>query len=109
MNKRPIDIQRDSAGSFSLNADGDGTPIREMFSLNDTLLIITERAIYEVKVADQIDPERQNPNIPHNVQRRILELGTDSELVGRTLLTARNLFRSEYLSESIDVKQALTL
>ncbi len=109
MNKRPIDIERDSGGKFRIGFQDDGTPITEMLQLNDGLLVVTKKAVYEVKVADQIDPKRENPNIPHNVQRRILELGTDSELVGRILLTAKSLFKQEFLPSSINVKQALTL
>jgi len=108
MNKRPIDIQRDCGGQFKLESPDDGTTITDMFELNDSLLIATQKSVYEVKVADQIDPKRENPNIPHNVQRRILALGTDSELVSRTLLTAKNLFRKDFLPDSVNAKQALT-
>ena len=108
MIKRPIDIQRESAGRFRIEANDDCTPIGEMFELNDRLLILTKKAAYEVTLADQIDPKRENPNIPKNVQRRILEFGTDSELVGRTLLTAKSLFHGKFLSDSINAKQAMT-
>jgi hypothetical protein len=109
MIKRPIDIQRDSAGKFSIESQDDGTPITDMFQLNDALLLMTQKAAYEVRTGDQIDPKRENPNIPHNVQRRILGFGTDSELVGRTLLTAKSLIRKEFLPATVDVKQVMTL
>jgi len=95
--KRPIDYMRESGGSFTIKSQDDGTPISELLTLNDGLLLLTQKAIYEVKLADQIDPKRENPNIPPIVQRRILDIGTDSELVGRVLLTARKLFRKEFL------------
>lgn len=53
---------RDSGGHFALNNPDDGTPITEMFKLNEeTLLMITEKCIYRVQVADQIDRDRTNP------------------------------------------------
>jgi len=107
--KRPTDYMRESGGSFTIKSQDDGTPISELLTLNDGLLLLTQKAIYEVKLADQIDPKRENPNIPPIVQRRILDIGTDSELVGRVLLTARKLFRKEFLPRSIDLTQAMTL
>ena len=80
-----------------------------MFSLNDGLVLITKKAVYEVKLSDQIDPKRENPNLPPNVQRRILEMGTDSELIGRILLTAKELFRKEFLPSFIDIEQPTSL
>lgn len=109
MEKRPIDIKRDSAGRFTLQADGDDTGISEMFALNDGLLLATAKGLYEVKTADQIDPDRKNPNIPHNLQRRILSLGSESELVGRTLLTAKALFVEKFLPTTVDAKKAMSL
>lgn len=109
MNKRPIDIQRESGGTFSIEFQDDGTPITEIFQLNDCFVLITKKAVYEAKTADQIDPKRENPSIPQNVVRRILEFGADSELVGRTLLTAKSLFRKEFLPASFDAKLAMTL
>lgn len=109
MNKRPFDKKRDGAGSFMLQAADDDTGISEMFSLNEGLLLLTGKGIYEVKVADQIDPDRTNPKLPQNVQRQILTLGTESELVGRTLLTAKTLFADKFLPKSFDTKKAMSL
>jgi len=107
--KRPIDIKRSSGGGFTIGDESDGTPISEMFTMNDGLIIITKKATYEVKLADQIDPERTNLNLPKNVQRRMLNIGSDSELIGRILLTAKNLFREHFLPTAIDHKHALVL
>ncbi len=107
--KRPIDLKRESAFTSTIGDESDGTPISEMFELDDGLLIITKKATYEVKIADQIDPNRTNLHLPTNIQRRILAIGTDSELVGRILLTAKNLFRDGFLPEDIDHKRAFLL
>lgn len=107
--KRPIDIKRESGGSFTVGSPDDATPITDLLKLNDSLLVITKKAVYEIKLADQIDPKRENPNIPHNIQKCILNIGSDSELFGRILLTANILFKKEYLPESFDIEKAFSL
>jgi hypothetical protein len=109
MEMRPIDKKRESAGSFKLQTDEDGAGITEMFQLSDGMVLATGTALYEVRTADQIDPKRTNPNIPHNLQRRILSLGTESELVGRTLMTAKALFVEKFLPPVVDAKKAMSL
>lgn len=109
MNKRPIDLMRESGGAFKIESENDNTPIQEMCKLNGGLALITKNAIYEMKLADQIDPNRENPNLPHNVQRCVLNVGADSILVGQTLLTANALFKENFLPSSIDTQDAISL
>jgi hypothetical protein len=78
-----------------------------MFTLDDGLLMISEKCTYRMQVADQIDPERKNPNLPHNFQQKIFDHGTTSEWVCRTFLQAKRLFRKEF--QSADVKRAMQL
>src|SRR3954452_22744451 len=91
--QEPFMPMRDAAGSFELNNPDDGPPIKEMFSLKDRLLLITEKGTYEVQLADQIDPKRVNPNFPHNVQRKIFDHGISSQALSKILLQARVLFK----------------
>jgi hypothetical protein len=84
-----------------------GTPITEMFKLGDGLLLITEKCTYRVKVADQIDPDRKNPALPPNFQQKLFDHGTKSDLLCRTLLHAKVMFRKEF--QSIDVERAMQL
>jgi hypothetical protein len=98
---------RDSAGSFKLNNPDDGTPIREMFELGDGLLIITEKCTYRIQLVDQIDPERKNPHLPPNFQQILFDHGSKSELLCRTLLQVKVMFRKEF--QSIDVQKAMQL
>lgn len=106
--KLPPMPDRDAGGSFELNNPDDGTPIKEMLSLGDRLLMITEKCTYEVQLADQIDPKRTNPNLPHNVQRKLFDHGTSSELLCKTLLQAKVMFRKEF-QQNLDIPKALTL
>ena len=98
---------RDRGGSFRLNNPDDETPIREMFALGDGLLVITEKCTYRVQIADQIDPERKNASLPPNFQQRLFDHGSKSELLCRTLLQARVVFRKEF--QSVDVEKAMQL
>jgi hypothetical protein len=44
--KRPIDIKRDGAGSFTLGGQP-GEVISEMIVVDDRMIIVSNRAIYE--------------------------------------------------------------
>ena len=101
MKKRPPIPRRDSGGSFSLNNPDDGTPIKQMFELNNGLLLITEKCTYRMQVADQIDPKRENPALPPIFQQKLFDYGTESELLCRTLLQAKVLFRKEFQSADL--------
>lgn len=91
MTKRPIDLKRDSAFSGLVGTDDEGV-IQEFLNVGSSLLIIKDRAIYKAQLADQIDPDRTNINVPHT-QQKVYSVGSSSEIVGRTLLTAKYLFQ----------------
>jgi hypothetical protein len=100
---------RDFAASFTLNNPDDGTPIKEMLSLGKYLYLVTEKCTYRVQMADQVDPERKNSSLPPVFQKKLFDLGTDSELLRRTLMQARVLFRKEFLAIDHDKALELTL
>jgi len=93
MTQKPPIPSRDRGGRFSINNPDDDTPIREMFELSGALLLITDKCTYQVRLADQIDPQRTNPKLPPNVQQKVFDHGVYSELLCRTLLQAKVLFR----------------
>jgi hypothetical protein len=107
MTKRPIDIFRDLAGSFSSANPEDGTAIKEMFTYSDFLLILTEKCTYKIQTADQIDPKRLNAGLPKVIQQKLFDYGTESAVVGRTLLTAKVMFRKEFLPDSVDLERGI--
>ena len=87
LNKTQIDELRDSALSMKVGGVGDGE-ITEMVSVADKdLYFVNERALFRLFLADEVDPLRQNANIP-NSNQRILSAGSSSEVVGRSFLTA---------------------
>lgn len=106
--KRPIDRLRDGAGSFEIITPDDDSPITGMISLGDSLLAVKEKGIYEIKLADQIDPERKNIHTPNTIQR-ILPYGSSESWVGAVLLTGNELLKKEILYEHIDTERAMSL
>lgn len=104
--KTKIDLLRDSAGSFNLNTPDDESEISKMFSVDDRLLIIKGEGVYEIKLADQIDPERQNASTPNTIQK-IIPFGTNHPWVGRILLTAHRLFKTDFLQDHINCDEMM--
>jgi len=102
---RPIDRVRDSAGMLTVGNEADGA-LTGMIALSDVAFMVKERAIYKLLMADEIDPNRQNINIPNSVQLS-LSAGSDSDLVARTLLTADVLFPTTYFAQ--ELRQQLVL
>jgi hypothetical protein len=100
MPKRPIDLKRDSAFFGTVGTDDEGA-IQEFLNTGSSLLMIKERAIYKSQLADQINPGRTNINVPH-IQQKVCSVGSSSEIVGRTLLTAKYLFENGMLDGRFD-------
>lgn len=105
---REIDKIRDSGGQFEIGSQEDGA-IDEMFEVDGRLIIVKEKSIYEYFRADVIDPERTNISLPNNIQRKVIDQGSDSELIGRTILTAKTLFQAEFFDENVEIEKALSL
>lgn len=93
---------------MEIGSADDSSAITAMLPIGDVLYTIKEHGIYAVKLADSIDPERHNPNIP-NTQQRVLAYGSESKLVGRTLLTAKSLINKTYLPQSFECERAIKL
>jgi len=106
--KRPIDKLRDGAGSFDLSTPDDDSEISEMITVDGRLLVVKGKGVYEIKLADQVDPDRTNIGIPNTIQR-ILPFGSAHPWVGAVILTAHKLLKSNYLPKEIDCDRALAL
>jgi hypothetical protein len=96
-------------GSFSIANPEDGTAIKEVFTYSDFLVILTEKCAYKIQMADQVDPKRLNPSLPKVIQQKLFDYGTESEIAGRSLLTAKRLFRKAFLPASVDLERGLKL
>ena len=105
---KPIDRKRNSGGWTEIGTKEDGVALG-LTKFKNRLIIIKEKSIYELMMADDIDPERTNVNLPNNIQKLIINKGAESELVSRTFLTADTLFKQDYFDNSIDTEKALQL
>lgn len=77
--------------------------------IGERLLIIKERSIYEFMFADAVDPQRTNIDLPSNIHKLIINQGTESEIVGRCLLTAKTLFKQEFFENTISCIKLMEL
>ena len=102
---RPIDRQRNAAGSIEIAGPG---VTREAIGIGSKLYVFKDEAIYSVMLADQIDPGRTNPNLTP-VQQHEYSVGLASPLVGRTILTARYLFKDGMLRGRFDKDVLMSL
>jgi hypothetical protein len=107
--KRPIDLKRDSGGIFDIGTPDEG-PIGSMVEIDDSLYIIKPNAIYALNTADKIDPDRTNIALPKVVTRQVFAVGSDSEIVGKILLTAVSLLdKGKFVREGVDYQRAVSI
>lgn len=105
--KHPIGALRDSALSMQVGSKEEG-PVVLMIDMGSTVYAVKARAIYDVQLADQIDPKRTNAAVP-NTQQRLLPMGAENPEVARIFLTAHTLFKSVHLGSDFDEKKAVSL
>ena len=105
---RPIDKLRSGAGSLEISTPDDDSAISEMISIDDRLLVVKGKGIYEIKLADQVDPERTNIGVPNTIQR-ILPYGAEHSWIGAVVLTANQLLQSPCLPSDINGAEAFAV
>ncbi len=106
IDKSELEKKRNRGGSADIGTEEDGA-ILEMINMGDKTIVVKEKALYEFMLADQIDPKRENPDIPSNVQRLLLKQGAKSPMVCKTFLTAKRLLRAGSLHGVLDTDRAL--
>jgi hypothetical protein len=80
-----------------------------MFTLRgERVYFLCERGVGSAQMADQIDPERLNPNLPLVIQTTELGYGTTTPFVSRTLCAANEIFQQVYLPKSVLRDDALS-
>jgi hypothetical protein len=107
--KRPIDIKRNSAISQEIGTIDEG-PVESMVVIDDSLFFIKRNAIYAVQTADQIDHARTNIALPKAITRQVFAVGSESEIVGKILLTGISLLaKGHHVREGVDTQRALSV
>ena len=99
-NKRPIDVLRDSAKSIDIGTDDSSGGIEGFVSFSNRFLVVKDGGTYEVELADKIDPNRTNPNIP-DTHKCLIRYGSTSKFISRSLLTGDVLVNEKYLRAEV--------
>jgi hypothetical protein len=103
-----IDKLRDGAGSLEISTPDDDSAISEIISTGGRLLAVKGKGIYEIKLADQVDPDRTNISVPNTFQQ-VIPYGINAGWVGAVILTAHNLFNSSCSPSEVDGTAAFDL
>jgi hypothetical protein len=77
-----------------------------MVKAGGRLYAVMAHAIYLVQLAEQIDPDRKNPNLPH-MSRKVMSYGADDEFVTRTIVTAHELTRNGLIRDGFPLDDFL--
>lgn len=97
-----IDRIRNSAVEFDLKEAGDTSGIENVFSLDNKIYIQTKHGVYNLKLADEIDPNRTNILVQNSIQKVIHfdDKYSETEWIFRT---AHALFQQDDgMSETIN-------
>ena len=105
--KRPIDLKRESAFQLTI-AIPPGAELLRSFSVEKKLYAISSKSIHTIRLADSIDPGRENEKIPH-VQQFLLNYGADDEFVGKILLTCLELMHGSIVDEKAKSEETLKI
>lgn len=108
MEKRLIDKIRGSGGHADIGTAEDGA-IVEMKNYDGKLIILKEKAIYEMIFADSIDPDRTNENLAPTIHKLIINKGADSPIVCKTFISAKTLFNNDHIIEEVNCNEIIYL
>ncbi|MCK1420725.1 hypothetical protein IVB14_05210 [Bradyrhizobium sp. 180] len=93
---------------MSMDVGPSGGHITGMVKIGERLHTVKTDSIYRIMLADEIDPDRTNINVP-NSQQKVLDYGSDSPLVAKTLLTGKQLFEKGFLGPNFESTKAIEL
>ncbi|MER8626356.1 hypothetical protein [Mesorhizobium sp. M1143] len=83
---------------MTIGGQGDGAAVIDMVATAGSAFVIKQNSVHEIRLADQIDPDRTNINVP-NTQQLFAEAGSDSDIVARTFLSADALFTKTHFPD----------
>lgn len=98
---------RESGGMAEVGSKEDGGVI-DMITIGDRLIAVKEHSVYELIMADKVDPQRKTASIPNMIQKKLIDKGPNEPMVAKTLLTAKGLFQpgsfdKEIINKVIDL------
>lgn len=86
----PGTFDRDGAFSMELGEDKENA-IQHMLTLNECLYIFSTKKIFQVRTADDVDPDRASPETRHSYQE-IYPIGCNNSFVARSIIQAKQIF-----------------
>jgi len=92
---------------FTLKEPRRQLAIREQVVLGGRLLSITEKCTYAIQMADQIRSGPNEPRFAAQLPAKLFDYGVNSELLCRSFLHAKVMFRKEF--QQIDIERAMHL
>lgn len=98
MEEDPIARKRSRGGHIDVGDESDGA-IMSMMNIGNRTFVIKEKSIYELIMADDIDPGRTNIQVPNMIHKLVLSQGIDSQIVSQIFLTAAMFFTKEHISD----------
>jgi hypothetical protein len=93
----PIAQRRSHGGKLDVGDGADGA-IQSMMTIGKKIFAIKDRSIYEIVMADTLDPERTNINVPNMAHKLVLDQGVESLIVSQIFLTASMFFKKKQTS-----------
>ncbi len=99
--------QRNEPGSFYVGKDFHEANSALISLDRDGLLAIKRKSVWKIQLPDNIDPQRNNAQIPKQVQSQLFSYGSDHEIIGRTLLQGNELLVANHLPKEIDIQRGM--
>ena len=101
----PRAFDRDAALSVELETDKDDA-IQQMLVLGENLYVFSTKKIFRVRTADDVDPDRTNPDTRHSYQE-VYPIGCSNPFVARSVVQAKQIFDGLILQSELDRKRLL--
>lgn len=103
MQEDPIVRKRSRGGMLDVGDDSDGA-IQTLMNIGTRTFAIKDKSIYELIMADDLDPERTNIHVPNMIHKLVLNEGIESLVVSQVFLTASMFFKKGQFPEPLLLK-----
>lgn len=101
----PGTFNREGAFSIELGTGRENT-IHKMLSLNESLYAFSTKKIFRIRTADDIDPERAEPETRHSYQE-LYPIGCSNSFVARSIIQAEQILDGVFLRPELGKDELL--
>jgi hypothetical protein len=85
----PGTFDRDGAFSIELGTDKENA-VQQMLTLNESLYVFSTKKIFRMRTADDVDPNRAEPETRHSYQE-LYPIGSNNSFVARSIIQANQI------------------